>query len=329
MQLMEVNPGSRCPASDTSESHLGSPADGGWRDKPDEHWVNTRGSAVTARCSLWWRNTPPYLRHRVGFIGHYAADDADSAAALMEHACGRLRQCGCTLVVGPMDGSSWKNYRFVTSFGDEPRFAFEPTNPPEWPEQFRRSGFQPLADYFSAIDSLTDSQHGFHCIQDRLTDAGVAIRPLCPDTFDEDLRRILVVTRRAFVANPLYSDPEESEFIEQFRRLRLSVPLDLTWIAECESTPVGFVFTLPDLCEQAREGKARTLIIKTLAVVPDRLYAGLGLVLLNQARQRASELGFLRAIHALVRNVGSLRRLSGRFAQPIRRYTLFTKELRR
>src|ERR1043166_31608 len=77
---------------------------------------------VVARCSLWWRRTPSLARHRVGLIGHYAASLPEAAGVLLERACGELASVGCTLAVGPMDGSSWRRYRFVTRFGTEPPF---------------------------------------------------------------------------------------------------------------------------------------------------------------------------------------------------------------
>jgi hypothetical protein len=69
------------------------------------------------------------------------------------------------------------------------------------------------------------------------------------------------------------------------------------------------------------------VIVKTLAVEPDRAYAGLGQLLLAQSQQHAREQGFSAAIHALMRDAGSMRRISGRYAQPMRHYTLFAKVL--
>jgi hypothetical protein len=44
-------------------------------------------------------------------------------------------------------------------------------------------------------------------------------------------------------------------------------------------------------------------------------------------QQHSLKQGYMRAIHALMRDVGSMRRLSGRYARPMRRYTLFAKAL--
>ena len=73
----------------------------------DEHWmVVDTDSSVRARASLWWRSTPPYGNHRVGLVGHYAAQDDEAAELLLETVCERLAALGCTIAIGPMDGST-------------------------------------------------------------------------------------------------------------------------------------------------------------------------------------------------------------------------------
>ncbi len=101
----------------------------------DIHLCALSGSGdVQARCSLWWNHVPAYEQHRVGVIGHYAAVSDDTAAVVLAAAEERLRATGCTLTIGPMNGNTWRSYRFVTERGraanvfpgaDEfPRMAF-------------------------------------------------------------------------------------------------------------------------------------------------------------------------------------------------------------
>jgi hypothetical protein len=53
----------------------------------------------------------------------------------------------------------------------------------------------------------------------------------------------------------------------------------------------------------------------------------LGGVLVAQVHRRAHEGGYRRVIHALMHDDNRSRRLSDRFARPIRRYALFAKKL--
>jgi GNAT superfamily N-acetyltransferase len=328
VQLIEVENYTAAPRrlgseaeSKLHESELAGPP-------PDAHWVADSPSPGSSRCSLWWSKTPTCQHHRVGCIGHYAATDDETAQVLLAHACSELRRRGCTLAIGPMAGSTWCNYRFVTDFGDRPRFWMEPDNPPPWPQQYLRNGFRVLAEYFSALNSQLDCRDDrLDGVAQRLASAGVTLRPVCGETLEADLRRIFQVARTAFRHNLLYSELEESHYLAQTLRLRDLAPLQLSWLAEHGDRTVGFVFVVPDLCEQVRQNRIDTVIVKTLAAVPDRTYAGLGQLMLAKAQQQARAQGFSAAIHAFVRDVGALRRISGRYARPMRRYALFAKVL--
>ena len=95
--------------------------------RPDAHIiVFGAGDRLGARCSLWWTGPPPLEHHRLGVIGHYAADDDGAARRLLDAAAGRLAEAGCTLAVGPMDGNTWRRYRFIVERGAEPPFFLEP-----------------------------------------------------------------------------------------------------------------------------------------------------------------------------------------------------------
>jgi hypothetical protein len=68
--------------------------------------------------------------------------------------------------------------------------------------------------------------------------------------------------------------------------------------------------------------------VKTLAVLPDRVYAGLGALLLARVHRNALDLGLHRAVHALMHVSNKSRALSGHWhARQIRRYELFARTL--
>ena len=170
------------------------PLDSGkWSDDaPDLHlMVVDRQDRLRARCSLWWRNAPPHAARRLGAIGHYAACDDASAAALLQDACLRLAERKCDYAVAPLDGSTWRSYRFVTDPGNSPPFFMEPANPPEYPLQFAAAGFGRFAEYTSALRSgpISASPQADEA-ERRLEALGVIIRPLDPARLDDELRAI-------------------------------------------------------------------------------------------------------------------------------------------
>src|SRR5437899_10602122 len=100
------------------------------RQRPDALWLLAgNDGTVRARCALWWKNAPIHEENRVGLIGHYAARDAEAAAEILNLASSQLSEHGCALAVGPMDGSTWQNYRLVVERGSEAPFFMEPDNP--------------------------------------------------------------------------------------------------------------------------------------------------------------------------------------------------------
>jgi GNAT superfamily N-acetyltransferase len=299
------------------------------RDAPDLHWMSPEeGGAIRARCSLWWTRTPTLLDHRVGLIGHYAARDAAAGGLLLERACRELAARGCSVAVGPMDGSTWRRYRLVTERGSEPTFFLEPDNPDDWPDHFLAVGFQPIAHYVSAVnaDLHREDPRAGH-VADRLTAQGIHIRPLDPRHAEEDLRRIYAVSAVSFRNNFLYTPIAEAEFLTHYRALLPVLRPELILIAETAVQPVGFIFAVPDVTQAAGGRPIDTVIVKTLAVLPERAHAGLGTLLLAVCQGTARRLGYARAIHALMHEQNPSRNLSRRFAQPMRRYALFGKAL--
>ena len=294
----------------------------------DAHWIVTNAARqLTGRVSLWWTQVPPHPVHRLGLLGHFAASDEPSAKSLLARAVDELAARGCTLAIGPIDGNTWRRYRLLTRRGSEPPFLFEPDNPDEWVNWFQGSGFYPLARYFSALaDNLALEDPRIPKAIERLNQNGIQWRALNPAKFDDELGRIYEVAAIAFQKNFLYTPIPEQEFLLQYQAIRDYIRPELVLIAEQGARPVGFVFAIPDLL-QAKRGALDTVVVKTVAVLPARAYAGLGNVLVARCHEAARQFGFRRAIHALMHESNNSLNLSAHYARPFRYYALFAHEL--
>ena len=295
---------------------------------PDRTLALIEGGSLVARCSCWWTGTAVYEGRAVGVIGHYAAADAGSADTLLSNACELLASNGAALAVGPMDGTTWRRYRFIVDRGVEPAFFLEPDNPDEWVQHWRRAGFDALASYTSAInDDLGRADPRTAPALERLRGADVTIRTLDAGRLDAELHGIFSLSLTAFAGNFLYTPIAEEEFIEQYHAVLPFVRSELVFLAEKDGVLVGFMFGLPDALQARRGGANDTVILKTVAVDPAFGRMGLGGVLMDQVHHTAHGLGFRRAIHALIHETNVSGRLSDRTARTIRRYGLFSKRL--
>ena len=331
---MTLTPIARLIAPDELASHATPP---GWpalsaetvaAHAPDASVVVRDGDALRARCSLWWNDVPPFGTERLGVIGHYAAVGDDDGRAVLTAAVDELGRRGCTFAAGPMDGNTWRSYRLVVEQGSEPPFFLEPTNPQSWRHHFTAAGFTPLAHYYSSLNTdLAHRDERSGATAERLGELGVTIRAVDLARFEEELHGIYSVAAVAFRDAFLYTPLPEAEFAAQYQRIRPFVRPELVLIAERDGQTIGFSFNIPDVLEAKGETPGRTAIIKTLAILPDRAYAGLGSLLVDRSHEAMASLGYTRAIHALMHESNRSRSISARGAQPMRRYALFGRTL--
>lgn len=290
--------------------------------------ADDRLSHARAACSLWWRRVPAVGAERLGVIGHFTAETEASAAALLEEACRALHAKGCTLAVGPMDGNTWRRYRLLTERGSAPPFLLEVDNPIAWSAWWAKAGFETLATYRSTVNpSLDKPDARLERAAERMEALGVRVRPIDPARLEAELTLAFAVAKESFRNNFLYMPIEEGEFLEQSRGLEPLLREGLSALAFCGPDPVGLIFAMPDLLQGKRGEPATDYLIKTIAVLPGRRYAGLGTVLMAHARELARARGLTRAIHALMHDDNHSTNCSAGHTQTFRRYELFSRRL--
>ena len=286
-------------------------------------------SATTGRCDRWWRHTPADPRHRIGLIGHFRADDGDSARCLLERAAERLREEGCTLALGPMDGDSWHSYRATTWSGTRPAFVMEPPVEESLAGYFTAAGFDLHSRYVSeamAIDGAVISNRvRLLCW---ILGKRYRVRHLDADDYDAEMGRIHRFCCRAFAGNHLYTPIDADEFRELYAPLRARIDPRFVFIAEKAGQIIGLLFALPDLNQRARGEPVDTLIFKTLAVAPEMRGRGIAALLMYRAFRAAQAAGYRRIIHALMYRDNRSRGFSGRNRVDVmREYGLFSRAL--
>lgn len=279
--------------------------------------------------SLWWNNTIAYQGHPTGYIGSFTEHNTESVTALLQAACQQLREKGCSFTIAPIDGNTWHNYRLVTEQGNYPPFFLEPHTPASLYQAFLEQDFFPIARYYSALcTDLQMSDRRLITIQKRLCDRGITIRSLNPENLETELEKIHQIAIAAFRNNFLYQPISKPEFIDLYRPILHYIQPEFVLIAERQNQPVGFLFALPDALEAQRGVAIETVILKTVAILPQRNYAGLGRILVEKCHAIAFQIGYKKVIHALINYANPSSNISQYYAKPIRHYALFGKQLK-
>ncbi|MFN8657850.1 MAG: hypothetical protein U0105_16035 [Candidatus Obscuribacterales bacterium] len=277
-----------------------------------------------AGCSLWWRHTPGLDGAKLGFIGRFAADSATASTHILDYACDLLKENGVNLAVGPVDGNTWNSYRYTTWSSGQAPFCLEPQHPAQYPRYFQHAGFSPLATYYSSIThDLHSDRKVVAKLEEKLARAGVTIRQIDAANFDGELLKVFQLCEQSFNDNFLYTPITQAEFLQQYAAVKPLVQPPLVLLAERAGELVGFVFALPNVNDTER----RTIIVKTLARLPQRELAGLGHLLLARVHEAAQQMGFKQAIHALMHQSNNSLALSNRYARKFREYALFARSL--
>lgn len=297
-------------------------------EEPDARIFLRDAQGLThAFAALWWKDTPLLDGKPIGTIGGFDAVDSPAAALLLDRAIAKLRDEGCSIAVGPMNGNTWRRHRFVIESDGRGPFLLEPRNPETHPGWWRAAGFSELSRYSSSVMPLDGSSVVAPALKARLERSGLVIRPLHADRYDDELRAIHAISLSSFANNFLYTPLEEEGFLDAYRKVKDRVDPDLVRLAEKDGKPCGFVFAIADL-EAAARGEKPALIVKTLAVDPDARCAGLGSLLVDEVHRLGREKGFTEAIHALQHETNTSLKITGRHqGTPFRRYALFSKPL--
>lgn len=279
-------------------------------NEPDERW-----SFDGATMGIW-HDAPVFANRRTAAIGEFACDDAARGGAALRTAAERLHEAGFGAALGPMNGSTWAQYRFVVESDGRPPFLMEPHNPGHYPHAFEQAGFEVLGRYFSADRPASMPASASRGPQ------GITLRALRLDDFEHELERLFELSLAAFAGNAFYTPITREQFFAIYRPMLPVIDPELVLLAEDHAgTLQGYLFGIANRAEGERPN---SVILKTYA---SRL-RGCGSMLANEFHARALAQGFERVIHALIHSdnlsAAHSRKLGG---QIFRHYALWGRAL--
>ena len=282
-----------------------------------------------------WHNRPDYNGRKTSYIGNvnihekYRKDEEQLFNKIFEE----LKKEGIETIIGPLNGTTWNTYRYVTEKGNGRPFLLEPWNEDYSVSLFEKLGFKPLAGYISTVmegmnsngrknlDKKIEKLKKFDYYKDTRVESAE----------NKDLLKVLNkvydLTVEAFKNNFLYSELEREIFLKMYLSYEDKIVKKFFKMLYLKGELIGYVFGIPDYTELGHKGKIDTIILKTIAVSPEYNGKGMGYILINSLIEEAEKEGYENVIYALMHESNVSKNIGLLLGNILRRYTLFIKEL--
>ncbi|MEM8527060.1 MAG: hypothetical protein AAGG68_20640 [Bacteroidota bacterium] len=253
---------------------------------------------VVGRFAFYENPNLQYQEESAACIGSYECIDSEEVSGfLLDFVTQLAKDKGYAWLLGPMEGSTWNNYRF-SLHNDHPNFFLEPYHHIYYNQQFQAAGFQPIARYISNLDEqptydATQLKDFEHYLQAK----GTIVRNIDLKNIEEELYRIGQFSIEAFSSNFLHTPIAPKDFVAKYRKVQSFFQKELIWLVENKQGEIqGIAFSIKDHWDV----KGETVIIKSLARKKETEFRGLGAFLTGKTYQTIRSLGYKKVIHAMM-----------------------------
>lgn len=297
---------------------------------PSEYLVNcyvlVEDTKAIARCALYLKPGLEVNGKKACTIGSFESiDDADAVTFLLATVSKEAKSRGFEFVVGPMEGSTWNNYRF-SDHNRHTNFFMEPYHHDYYGNLWESCGLEPIARYISNLDThLTFDDDRISKWEERYKENGAIFRSIDLENLETDLLKLAQFNNEAFKENFLFTPIAPSDFVKKYAQLKQYFDPELIWIVEDQAGEIQAIsFSIPDYLDTS----GKTLIIKSLARKKDTPFRGIGSYLAGKTYQIAAKRNFERVIHALMIHDNNSVSISNNYeGDTYKSYTLYGKEL--
>ncbi len=228
----------------------------------------------------------------IGLLGFFESIDDEAAAREVLHAgAAWLRAEGATIVRGPVNYTTWNDYRFTIAASEPGWFAGEPYHPAYYPRLWAAAGFGVTSRYGSYwLGDLPPIIERFSSSVARCRAIGHQVRPLQA----ADLSGIYRLAMTGFAGAYMFSPIEPDEFIA-INGERATTGNDTSFVVVAGSEVQGFIYTYVAELPSGPAG-----IIKTVVVAPGVRGGGTYGALMSAALEAFVARGVSRAIGGLM-----------------------------
>lgn len=284
------------------------------------------GNKPVGRYAFYENPKLQYQNQTTATIGSYECiDDFDAAQFLINDAIKLAKSKGYQWLIGPMEGSTWNNYRFSVH-NDHSPFFMEPSHHLYYNNQFQQAGFKNIANYISNKTNVTNyDKEQLEEFEKKYLDKGARFRNLDLKNLSKDLEQIAQLSLDSFQNNFLFTPIEVDEFVQKYLKLEKLFDPKLVWIVEDPQKEIqAFVFAIKDFWDPSE----KTIILKSLARKSTSSFRGIGTYLAHKINAMAFDLGYEYNIHAFMISDNTTVHMSKKFlSTPYKSYTLYGIQL--
>ena len=165
-------------------------------------------------------------------FGYFKASNATVAKLMFEKIEEIARNNQSDKLIGPINGSTWYDYRLMDAHNNT-TFLGEEITPLVYNDYLKENEFKVLKSYQSNLASSSDfSEELILQKETELKENEWKVRPINKENLNNELALIANFSNKAFASNFLYSPIKKNDFIEKYRPLMQQLPTDYIWLVE-------------------------------------------------------------------------------------------------
>jgi hypothetical protein len=213
-------------------------------------FLATRNGRVCGRiAAIEDRAHNEFHREHLAWFGFFEAEDAATAASLLETAGQWGRRRGCTALRGPANPSLNESAGLLVDGFDDDPYVLMPYNPRVYASYIEGAGFAKVKDLWAwDIDLTVPLGARIVRLAERVRKRhDVKIRRVNMRAYYADLEKMVGVYRQAWEANWGFVPPTDAEMKQLATDLKPIIDPDLVLFAEAAGRTVACVVALPDV----------------------------------------------------------------------------------
>lgn len=224
-----------------------------------QFWLAVKAGRDIGRISAQIDHLNPQTAEGIGNFGMIAAEDDPAVfEALFRTAEDWLRARGCKAALGPINLSTNEEVGLLIDGAEHPPMFMMPHDPPHTPGRIEEQGYGRAKDIFAYVCSVADDLPAsiLRRVRKGLPE-GVTLRTLDVKRFGAEVDTLTGILNDAWSGNWGFTPTTEAETKALATNLKLLIDKRLTWFAEIDGEPAGFIILLPNLNEAIADLKGK------------------------------------------------------------------------